>query len=364
MPIVDNSAGPNGPEKTTGPNGPEDGAGPQGPAETPGPQGPESPGPHGSEATAPGATGGPGAAGSLTLTVVIPCYNRADSVAAAVQSVLDQDWPAAQAGKPGFEVIAVDDGSTDATLAVLRGIADPRLRVIENPGPKGACGARNAGARAGSGAWIAFQDSDDLWRPAKLRRQMAALAAAGPDCVAVYCGMEIRGADGGIAGRVPDPAARGPRAGAILPALVWTSLVSTQTLIVRRDAFEAAQGFDPAMPALQDWDLMLRVAAEGPVAFVEEALVEQRLSGNSITRSSAKRVDAQERLLRNHAGLWARHPAAAAYHHYRIAGGHRRLGAYRPARAAAEAAARLAPGQWRYRAMAAWLKLASAFTPG
>lgn len=297
-----------------------------------------------------------------TLSVVVPCFNREASVTAAVQSVLDQDWPGAQ-DPTRFQVIAVDDGSSDGTLDVLRSLDDPRLRVIENPGPKGACGARNAGAAATDSTWIAFQDSDDVWHPGKLSAQMAAVDAWPGEPVAVYCGMTIRGPasteepGGPVLGQVPDRAARGPLSGEILPALVWTSLISTQTLILRRDAFEAADGFDPEMPALQDWDLMLRVAGQGEVVFTDADLVDQYMSVNSITRSSAKRVTAQEKLLANHAVLWRSFPEAAAHHYYRIAGGHRQLGHYRAAHKAARQAAALMPYNLRYQGMAAYLAL-------
>ncbi len=291
-----------------------------------------------------------GPAAPPLVTVVIPCYNREESAAEAVGSVLAQDAGMA------FEVIAVDDGSQDRTLEVLRAISDPRLRVMSNPGPKGACGARNAGAAAGSGTWIAFQDSDDLWLPGKLARQMEAVARWEGNCVAVYCAMEIRDGEGRVTGSVPEPSLR-PCAGFILADLVWGSMVSTQTLVVRRDVFEQVGGFDPEMPALQDWDLMLKVAQAGDVAFVDDELVVQRMSGNSITRSAAKRLEAQERILRGHAALWKNYPRAQAHHLYRIAGARRRAGDRARAAEAVAAACRLEPGILKYRAMAAYLRL-------
>lgn len=288
------------------------------------------------------------------ITVVIPCYNREDTVEAAVRSVLDQDYAGA------FAVIAVDDGSTDRTREVLETITDPRLSVMSNTGSKGACGSRNTGAFAGQGAWIAFQDSDDLWLPGKLTAQMAQIARWSGDrpCIAAYCGMEIRGGndpDSPIIDRVPN-ADRPAAWGDIVPELIWTSLISTQTLVVRRDVFEAVGGFDPDMPALQDWDLMLRVAPRGDVAFVDETLVVQRMSGNSITKSAKKRVDAQMRLLGNHRDIWQAYPQAQAHHYHRIAGGYRRLGQFKSAADAAAEAARLSPKCMKYKLNSAYLR--------
>ncbi len=252
------------------------------------------------------------------VTVIIPCFNRADTVEQAVRSVLEQNYPA-------FDVVAVDDGSEDETLEVLSRIEDRRFRVIENPGPKGVSGARNAGAAAAKGDWIGFQDSDDLWRPNKLLQQMAKVASG--DWVAVYCAMEVVEGDGSTTwrvGRVPDKSAEF-KEGDIRQGLALTSLVSTQTVIIRRDIFEKQGGFDTDFEALVDWELMLRVAEHGSIAFVDEELVEQRMSANSITHSNEKRLIAQEQVLVKHGGLLSRYPRALAKHHYRIAGAHRQL---------------------------------------
>src|SRR5687768_12507449 len=91
---------------------------------------------------------------SPLVSVVIPAYNREASIVAAIESVLAQSWR-------DFELLVVDDGSKDGTLAAARSVADPRLRVIAAPKNLGAAGARNLGAAEARGDWIAFQDSDD-----------------------------------------------------------------------------------------------------------------------------------------------------------------------------------------------------------
>ncbi|TFL17129.1 glycosyltransferase family 2 protein [Jannaschia formosa] len=280
------------------------------------------------------------------VAVVVPCRDRAATVGEAVASVLAQDYP-------DLEVVAVDDGSGDGTVAVLEAIADPRLRVLRNPGPPGVSGARNHGVAATEAPWIAFQDSDDLWRPGKLRRQMARLAEGGH--VAAYCAMEVSRDPGSpAAARIPAPDHPGPLEGDILPALAQGSFVSTQTLVLRRDVFAAAGGFDTGLRALVDWELMLRVAQAGPVAFVDAPLVVQRMQPNSITRSATARLAAQMRILDRHGALLARYPGALARHHDRLAGGHRRAGDWAAAAHHAGQAARLAPGP-RSLGKAVWL---------
>lgn len=283
------------------------------------------------------------------VTVVVPCYNREATVEAAIRSVLDQTHGA-------LDVIAVDDGSTDGTLAALRAIDDPRLQVIENTGIKGASGARNLGARRALGDWIAFQDSDDIWKPEKLERQVAKIAAG--DWVAVYCAMEIVEGEGATKKRVGViPADRSfSLEGDLRPGLALTSVISTQTMMIRNDVFQTVGGFDTVFTALIDWELMLRVAEHGDVGFVDDILVEQRLSDNSITRSAEKRLTAQEQILSKHHSLLSRFPKALAKHHFRIAGAHRRFGNLEAAKAHLRNARSLAPLEPKYQILPLWLR--------
>ncbi len=295
-------------------------------------------------------------AGTPHVTVVIPCYNRADTVAEAVETVLSQDYPS-------FDVIAVDDNSTDATLDVLSRMDDPRLRVVTNPGPRGPCSTRNHGAALSNSPWIAFQDSDDIWLPGKLMRQMAEVS--GTDAVAVYCGMVVKDdatASSPVLRRYPG-ADITHVSGDIMPSLAFKSFISTQTVIIRRDVFEAVGGFDETFQALVDWELMLRVAQQGNVAFVDDDLVIQRLSGNSITRTPRKRVMAQEMVLAKHADMLAGYKGALAFHHRRLAGGHRIGRQFAQASKHAMAAWRTS-GSPRFLAEAAYAALRARFSPG
>ncbi|WP_424968567.1 glycosyltransferase family 2 protein [Dinoroseobacter sp. S375] len=283
------------------------------------------------------------------VSVIIPCHNREDTVAEAVQSVLDQDFT-------DLDVIVVDDASTDATMDVVRAMADPRVRVSSNPGPRGPSAARNHGVALTEAPWIAFQDSDDVWMQDKLRQQMARLENS--DFVAAYCGMLVKAdarPETAVQARFPDPATA-PLEGDILPSLTRGSYISTQMLIIRRDVFQAVGGFDEDLRALVDWELMLRVAQQGPVAFVDEDLVVQRMSDNSITRSSQKRLAAQEYVLSKHEALLARYPDALARHHHRIAGGHRMFRNWKAAARHAALAVRATPTNPRYLAYAGYLR--------
>lgn len=254
-----------------------------------------------------------------------------------MKSVLDQDYP-------NFEVIAVDDSSTDNTLQVLNSIDDERLKVVVNKGVKGAAGARNAGAQCAKSEWVAFQDSDDIWLPGKLSKQMAHLADS--NFVAVYCGMDCY-EQNKLLTRIPNDITKTCE-GDLTFALLMDSFISTQTVIIRRDIFEKINGMDTSFSALDDWEMMIRVSLEGPIGFVDETLVEQHMSPNSITNSSEKRVNAQIQMLKKHYQLWSKHPEALARHHNRISGALQRQRRFKDASDHANQAFRHRPWDLRY----------------
>lgn len=284
---------------------------------------------------------------SPLVSVVIPAFNRADTIGDSLTSVLAQTVS-------DIEVIVVDDGSTDGTVEALGALADPRLTVMVNTTNVGPAEARNIGARAARAPWIAFQDSDDVWLPWKLDRQLTRMGSNGSVAVspfvAAYCGMLIlnRLDDDPASERTMHPtylpnAAAPTYEGQIEESLLAASLISTQMLVVRRDVFEAIGGFDPAADGLEDWELAIRVAQQGPIAFVDEPLVLQRFSANSMTRDSAKRLRAAQYIVEKHVATYANHPRLLSRQYMIISGGYRRLGNISRAREFAQRARRLRP---------------------
>jgi len=291
-----------------------------------------------------------------SVSVVIPAYNRVGTIGLAVESVLRQTWR-------DFELIVVDDGSTDGTRDAVRAIDDPRLRLVETPHNMGASTARNLGIDAARGEWVAFQDSDDEWLPLKLEKQMARLLAPGAGYVAAYCGMIVLGRMGIAYGTGPGTAQHRVTTryipaqdeaeieGDLVLPLLRRSLISTQTLVARRDLLIEIGGFDPELRSLIDWDCVLRLAPRGPIACVDEPLVLQRFSPNSITRDRTRTIVSQIRIAQKHAALFDRYPQVHARHHYVIAGAQQQGGDLAAARASLARARALRPGAWRYWAM-------------
>ena len=276
-----------------------------------------------------------------SVTVVIPAFNRVGTIRAAVESVLWQSHA-------DFELLVVDDGSSDGTMSALAGMTDPRLRLLANPHNMGPSAARNTGIRAARGDWVAFQDSDDEWLSDKLAKQMVRIALTGPGCVAAYCGMLIDAPKDGSLGpggvRYYPDASLGVREGNLLEPLLRRSLISTQTLIARRDALLKIGGFDESLPALEDWDCVLQLARLGSFAFVDEALVKQYFSPNSITRNRAKWASARERVVAKNLDLLQLRPKVLAGHYRSIAGESRRLGQLAEATSAIRKALDATPG--------------------
>lgn len=280
-----------------------------------------------------------------TVSVVIPAYNRASSIRVAIESVLTQSWR-------DFELLVVDDGSTDDTLAEAAKVTDPRVRLIENPRNMGAAGARNTGVAEARGTWIAFQDSDDEWLPAKLEKQMARLLAPGADYLGAYCGLLTLGwlddrPDDRLRLRyVPDPSIRKVD-GDILVSLLESNLISTQTLVVRRDVILELDRFDEATTPIEDWDFVLRLARRGPIAFVDEPLVHQRFSANSITRNTARQLQSRIRLVEKNIETFRQHPDLLARQYYIIGNAFRLQGDFASARSYLALARRGAPANPR-----------------
>lgn len=289
------------------------------------------------------------------VSVVLPAYNREASIAAAIQSVLRQSWR-------DFELIVVDDGSTDATLARAREMSDPRLRVIASPRNAGPSAARNRGLAEARGDWIAFQDSDDEWLPEKLERQMRRLRDRGMGDIAAYCGMLISSAPGQeAAARLAPRYVPGPELarveGDLSEALLARSLISTQTLMARRAVLTRIGGFDTTLSALEDWDCALRLSDHGSFAFVDAPLVIQTFSANSLTRELQLWAAARRRILDKHEARFARHPEQMAQQWRTLAGALRRLGQRDAAREAIARAIGARPGDPALRGLSVLLRL-------
>jgi glycosyltransferase involved in cell wall biosynthesis len=196
------------------------------------------------------------------VSVIIPTYNRAVLVREAVTSVLAQTYR-------DFEVLVVDDGSTDDTTAALAGYQE--IQVHRHRRRRGVAAARNTGLAAARGEWLAFLDSDDLWLPDKLARQMAHLENQPDLLVSQTDETWVRR---GV--RVNQPLSHRKVGGWIFMPSLARCLVSPSAVILHRRLLEAHGGFDETLPAAEDYDLWLRLTWRYEVGLVPEPLVIKR----------------------------------------------------------------------------------------
>ena len=215
----------------------------------------------------------------MKFSVVIPVYNRAHSIAQALQSVLDQT-------RPADEIIIVDDGSTDNLEDALAAFRS-RIVLVRQPNA-GVAAARNLGAEKATGDWLTFQDSDDLWTSDHLAVVERDLAQAGPDVVThigdvVYAGkgysrslfsIKRQSFPQGRARLVDDP----------LPLVI--SGMTLQAAAIRKDIFWRVGGFDTKMRIAEDTALFCQIAIEGKFLVTGDLLAKiQRLEGDSVSLS-------------------------------------------------------------------------------
>jgi len=223
------------------------------------------------------------------LTIIIPTFNRADFLKESIQSVLSQTFT-------DFELIVVDDGSTDLTGEVVREF--PQVRYVPCPVNSGVSHARNLGIGLARGRYICFLDSDDSWIKNKLETQIRWMEAHA-DCQVCYTDeIWIRK---GV--RVNPMNKHRKCSGDIFPHSLPLCIVSPSSVLMRAELFDEVGTFDEDLPVCEDYDLWLRISLKYPVHFIEEKLIVKR--GGHQDQLSSKywgmdrfRVVALEKLLR------------------------------------------------------------------
>lgn len=212
------------------------------------------------------------------VSVIIPTYNRAHLLGKCIRSILDQSYK-------NLEIIIIDDASVDNTKIVVSSFPDKNIRYIMNAENKGPAGARNIGIENAKGDFIAFNDSDDIWLPDKLEKEMNLFHEG---IGVVYCRMQR------IFNRkkiiMPFTTIKHLQ-GDIFHELAKCSFVATPTVIIRYDYIRKVGLFDEDLPIGEDWDFFLRLAQKCDFAFCDEILVESNLEDDSITKIASRNVD-------------------------------------------------------------------------
>jgi glycosyltransferase involved in cell wall biosynthesis len=207
------------------------------------------------------------------ISVIIPTYNRADKVCKGIESVISQTFR-------DFEIVVVDDGSSDDTAKVLKQAFGERIRYFHQTN-QGASIARNRGVAEARGEWIAFLDSDDIWEPNKLEWQLKTLAQFGPQCAACYTDVRLLNHDEtrtmfqmaannyrheGETGVNPEAMRLLVRPGGAGMVVCLSSLMGRADVIRK-------VSFDPKLLYSQDSDFMFRLAMLTNFCYVNRPLV-------------------------------------------------------------------------------------------
>lgn len=222
----------------------------------------------------------------MTVSVVIPTYNRAQTVMDAIRSVLVQTFS-------DLELIVVDDGSTDDTATRVGAVADPRLRYVRGR-HAGVSAARNLGVRQARSELVSFLDSDDIWHTDKLACEVAYLARR-PEVDAVFTDLEKRHGDrvypsfmrqtAVFSRRLlrtthPDGLVLEPREMRL--CLLEEVPIKPSALTMRRRAFEDVGGFDETWSSSEDWEFLLRLARAHRFAYLDRPLAVLFISPDSL----------------------------------------------------------------------------------
>lgn len=211
------------------------------------------------------------------VSVIIAAYNAERYIADTLDSIRAQTFR-------DFEVIVVDDGSTDRTAQIVAGYSEVRcLRQLNSGQPV----ARNAGIAAARGQFLAFVDADDLWQPAKLEKQVGYLSSH-PQTAWIYSDAIVFDSE-----KRKDICFISQNCvlhdGWVLDKLLLSSFIASPTLVIRREVFDQIGRFDesPSLRIGEDWNMWLRIAEKYPVAVIREPLAMVRLHDSNMMHTIA-----------------------------------------------------------------------------
>jgi glycosyltransferase involved in cell wall biosynthesis len=220
------------------------------------------------------------------VSVIIPAYNRANTIGAAITSVLRQT-------EPNFELLVVDDASTDHTKDIVREFRDTRVELIEHTQNGGSSVARNTGIKAARGRYVALLDSDDLWFPRMLESQLERLKAAPKEVGGI------------VSDHVYTDEARHPRfvrrnsTSSRSPdelILIGHGVGMGSSLVAPKEVFGHVGDYDPRYPRAQDWEWLLRFRQQNQMLINPEILFAYQQSTYSkpaVVRQCVQQIEEQ-----------------------------------------------------------------------
>jgi glycosyltransferase involved in cell wall biosynthesis len=210
------------------------------------------------------------------ISVVIPTYNRAEVLLDAINSVLSQTYK-------NFEIIIVDDGSTDNTQEIIKKINDARIKYFYQEN-SGVSSARNKGIKTANGDYIAFLDSDDLWHPQKLEKQLA-IFTKDKNIGLVSCNSLYQTFSGETVFVKKSFASNKKEVISYILSYPDKVYTGTPTLMIKKDCFDKVGYFDEQMSFCEDWDIFFRIALFYEIYFIDEILTYVRVQEDNSTKT-------------------------------------------------------------------------------
>ncbi len=243
------------------------------------------------------------------VSVIIPTYNQANFIDKAIESVLQQTYQ-------DFEIIVINDGSTDNTEEIIRGFEDKRVKYIKKyKKNRGISIARNIGIKVARGKYIALLDSDDEWLPEKLDKQIKILQDGSPELGVVYSNLCYIDKKGKNMNKLRNP----KKEGYIYKDLLGGNYVGTpSTLLIRKECFNRVGLFDDLLNSQEDWDMWIRIAKYYRFALIKIPLVKYRLHSNQLSKNLGVKIITANRILVKYANELKKRPRAHSKHYFSI----------------------------------------------
>lgn len=240
------------------------------------------------------------------ISIILPTYNRESTLKMAVDSVLNQTFD-------NFELIIVDDGSTDNTEYLVNNYTDPRILYIKIS-HSGANRSRNEGIKIASHNLISFQDSDARWYPKKLETQYEALKTLSADYAGVFSGAFLQNKSGQTR-YVPHTSVREE---SLYEQLLYENFIDTPALLIKKEAILDVGIFNDKLPRFQDWDLSLRLSKKYKLFHIRQALHESLYSSNQISQDNKAGLKAKLYIFKKHHPEIRKSKKTLANHYYSL----------------------------------------------
>lgn len=212
------------------------------------------------------------------ISVIIPVYNSCDTIANTIDSVLNQDYR-------NIEIIVVNDGSTDGLFELLSNNYIDNIKLITTVN-RGVSSARNTGINNSTGNYIAFLDSDDIWAPDKLSKQIKLIESCSDYCVCYTDRYLIN-----MNSEILITKNRKHHTGDILNKIIVSNFICLSSVIIKKECFETCGYFDENLTVSEDYDLWIRISSRYKFIYLDEKLVYYRITTGSLTKDRKRMLN-------------------------------------------------------------------------